>query len=1433
MGRMIDWRNPNPQVHMAYNQMPVLYSFRSISYNVYNPNSQSWPQGPDNGCILTNTFSGWSGFVNIDVNPSGEAVIAGHVFNRPEFYPTDSARTTVFKDLVSASCMFTYSQVPNELAHYGALNPEYNFMWPKFEYHIFGDDTVLYAFSSEGETYNNSTEWRALTLYRMNSADLNGTWQAFTLDTVDFINQDITASRVSPRVACCWLRTAAEGVYRNNDVWYLISNDMGATWETYNKINVTDYQPDEEGYRAWLELSCLFDTNDDLHIVWNACKYYGDRKPASGRAGRLFHWSEYTAYINTVTSFEWDPLRNCGQGGANSLNISRVSISECDGRLYIIWNQFGDPDNGDSIDCANPNVVPSHESYNADIYLSVSTNLSGYAWDKARNLTNTKTPGCDDNTFNECANEVWPSMSRYGMDNLDFMLEMSDWPPEAMSVDPSYGYYSGSHYLDVMYVNDVVPGMSDAIPEDNDGVPYNNPIKWFRLPCVDPIPGPVLFMTPTSIAYPEYTRHGEEKVYSIFLENLGNVDLNALVFCEKDTYSSYNWLYINKTYLSIPAGYGNKDSLEVVLNKYGVINYPGTVVNLVGRVGVEWNQGGTMDTSFVEIDFYVADTIAGIAWDTISTNHINLVVSSNGNMGHQSAGEVNMDFYNTLDCDNYMYDYYSGNSKIYLNDASPIILSAEISGSDTSVTASWSIFNSDLASENIFKPVTGHSTPQHMDETAYEGFHTGTFITVDSTLAIEKDYYAPKEDVSFIIQCMKIFPYDGAAHVDVTIGEAYDWDIPSDSGVYNYSDVSIINQILYMVGGEWDDLSLDSIECIDNDLRLGGAVFIGYYTNHEYNADPSVLNQGYLYSGYAALNSEFQHPYPAGELDPLEVYRKMVANSGFEVLPYEIKDQHIVLTFFEKYDFSPTDTLYIWSALASVYNGDDNDLFYQLDSAKNWFAEVLQQGSGCPGVCGDFDNTGDVNVVDLIKLINWFYLEGDPPYIQCVADVDGVGGISNNDVISMIDYIYITHSNLDCEPTYDTIFPSSYDTLELENCVVNPGNDKWSVNIRLYPVADYYGLSYVFSYACPTSNLILDSIIFNSAISPLPPFSGYELFDNDSRKGSVAIVNNTSYGTADLFIATLYFSLTAAGYPQVILFDTTEYPAGNKTVLSRIDAEGNKGYTPAIIDDISDSDTDLDGIEDVSDNCVDIYNPDQADYDGDGVGDVCDNCPIAFNSDQSDDNQDGIGNACTFEEPTPVGTDVNVNMGGDVDLTFENVATGGTTEMTVTVDGPETPSSYTVLPLDLPVYYNITTTSSYTGVIEVCIQYDDAGLTPDDEINLTLYHYDGAMWVDITTYVDTDNNIVCGETMTLSPFIIGFRTGCCVGYTGNADCSAEEEPDISDITRLIDYLYLSHAPLCCMEEADADASGGEPDISDITRLIDYLYLSHTPLATCP
>ena len=52
------------------------------------------------------------------------------------------------------------------------------------------------------------------------------------------------------------------------------------------------------------------------------------------------------------------------------------------------------------------------------------------------------------------------------------------------------------------------------------------------------------------------------------------------------------------------------------------------------------------------------------------------------------------------------------------------------------------------------------------------------------------------------------------------------------------------------------------------------------------------------------------------------------------------------------------------------------------------------------------------------------------------------------------------------------------------------------------------------------------------------------------------------------------------------------------------------------------------GLADSSDNCPLVVNLSQTDSDGDGVGDVCDNCPDVANTNQEDVNQDGYGDAC-------------------------------------------------------------------------------------------------------------------------------------------------------------------------------------------------------------
>ncbi len=75
--------------------------------------------------------------------------------------------------------------------------------------------------------------------------------------------------------------------------------------------------------------------------------------------------------------------------------------------------------------------------------------------------------------------------------------------------------------------------------------------------------------------------------------------------------------------------------------------------------------------------------------------------------------------------------------------------------------------------------------------------------------------------------------------------------------------------------------------------------------------------------------------------------------------------------------------------------------------------------------------------------------------------------------------------------------------------------------------------------------------------------------------------------------------------------------------------------------------------------------------------------------------------------------------------------------------------------------------------------------------------------------------------------------GCCVGVTGNVDGDIAEGIDISDLSALIEYLYISFTPPSCPAEANCDGDiGGGIDIADLSALIDYLYISFTPTAAC-
>jgi hypothetical protein len=80
---------------------------------------------------------------------------------------------------------------------------------------------------------------------------------------------------------------------------------------------------------------------------------------------------------------------------------------------------------------------------------------------------------------------------------------------------------------------------------------------------------------------------------------------------------------------------------------------------------------------------------------------------------------------------------------------------------------------------------------------------------------------------------------------------------------------------------------------------------------------------------------------------------------------------------------------------------------------------------------------------------------------------------------------------------------------------------------------------------------------------------------------------------------------------------------------------------------------------------------------------------------------------------------------------------------------------------------------------------------------------------------------------------------CCGIYAappderGNVNCSYDGKITLSDITMLIDKVYISKKPLCCSPNGNTNASVDlKHTLSDITQLIDRVYISKLPTEPC-
>jgi M6 family metalloprotease-like protein len=357
--------------------------------------------------------------------------------------------------------------------------------------------------------------------------------------------------------------------------------------------------------------------------------------------------------------------------------------------------------------------------------------------------------------------------------------------------------------------------------------------------------------------------------------------------------------------------------------------------------------------------------------DTIATPCIKLRVNNMGSFGGQGLPNLSLDYGAQGDC-----------AGSYLFDGSPLIT---YRNGSTDV-ANWNLYN--RSSFRVAK--TEQPMAPVADSGAYEIFRSGTFVTLDHTIAFEKTWYAPKQTdtCNFMIQRLRIWSRDNLNHSGLSIGEAIDWDVPGGSGPLNTGGFDAGSRLIYLRG--------TGTGCQDDTRRFGGQTLIGM-SNASGGIDTSKSPYGALTAGNE------QYFYETGGFVASQAY-SLTHQAGYSALP-NAEDQFSLMTFVSSYTIGADDTLYIYSAMMTLRNGTINDLKATAAKAKRWSANHLFTAAQSY-VFGDANGDGVVNISDAVYLIAYIFASGSTPNPLGAGDANCDDTVNISDAVYLIAYIF-------------------------------------------------------------------------------------------------------------------------------------------------------------------------------------------------------------------------------------------------------------------------------------------------------------------------------------------------------------------------------------------------------------------------------------------
>jgi len=119
---------------------------------------------------------------------------------------------------------------------------------------------------------------------------------------------------------------------------------------------------------------------------------------------------------------------------------------------------------------------------------------------------------------------------------------------------------------------------------------------------------------------------------------------------------------------------------------------------------------------------------------------------------------------------------------------------------------------------------------------------------------------------------------------------------------------------------------------------------------------------------------------------------------------------------------------------------------------------------------------------------------------------------------------------------------------------------------------------------------------------------------------------------------------------------------------------------------------------------------------------------------------------------TPTGSNVTLDLGSGVTITFAQVTQSGTTSLQTSTDPPlQAPQGWKFM----HTYFDITTTAQYVGPITITIAYHPADVQ-GNESQLKIFHAGGTGWDKVTVSVDTVNHVITAQVNSLSWFGMGW-----------------------------------------------------------------------------